>query len=107
MFLLSDGRFRSDDDVTHVEVPILFTSVPGAAPPPTAPICASYAPTQTITDSESPSFCAHSGVSVPAGTSVVQVSVPSESRMSESFGSSLSKNLRGGYPPHSARHMIL
>ena len=52
--------------------------------------------TQTITDSGSPSFFAHSGVSVPAEVSVVQVSVPRESRIAESFGSRRSKNSWGG-----------
>src|SRR5574344_169716 len=92
---------------SHVEVPIDFTSTPGAASPPIAPMWQSNAPQVTITLSGRPNFSAHSFVRWPQLVSVVYVSVPSELRISESFLSNLSKNFVGGYPFHSAFHITL
>ena len=44
--------------MSHVLVPTIFTSEPMEIPAPTAPICASNAPTATATFSERPSFFA-------------------------------------------------
>ena len=46
--------------MSQVLVPMIFTSVPGATPEPTAPRCASNAPTATGMPAVNPVFFAHS-----------------------------------------------
>ena len=57
--------------MSHVEVPMMRVSTPGATEAPTAPMCASSAPTATAMPWGSPNRAAHSVVSVPARVSLV------------------------------------
>ncbi len=52
--------------MSQVLVPMIFTSVPGLMPAPTAPVWASKAPTATGTSGGSPTLRANSAVSPPA-----------------------------------------
>ena len=52
--------------MSQVLVPMIFTSVPGRMPAPTAPMWASKAPTATGTPAGRPTFRANSAVSPPA-----------------------------------------
>ena len=52
--------------MSQVLVPMIFTSVPGLMPAPTAPMCASNAPTATGMPAGRPTFLATSAVSAPA-----------------------------------------
>src|ERR1035437_238720 len=61
--------------MSHVLVPMIFTSVPGAMPDPTPPRCASNAPTATGSPSGNPVRTAHSNVSPPTARSI-QPSAP-------------------------------
>ena len=56
--------------ISQVLVPMIFTSVPGATPDPTAPRCASKAPTATGIPAGKPVFFAQAGVSVPTAWSI-------------------------------------
>ena len=52
--------------MSQVLVPMIFTSVPGLMPAPTAPMWASNAPTATGMPAGSPTFAATSAVKSPA-----------------------------------------
>ncbi len=57
--------------MSHVLVPMIFTSVPGAMPDPTPPRCASNAPTATGMPAGRPVRLAHSAVSPPTARSML------------------------------------
>ena len=58
--------FRGATSTSQVEVPMIFTIVRSVMPPPTAPMCASKAPTATAVPGFSPRRFAHSSVRPPA-----------------------------------------
>ena len=93
--------------MSQVEVPMIFNSVALRMPAPTAPMCASNAPTATAAPAFRPSRAAHSSVSVPAAASDVQVSLNSRSFSPLRSGSSLTKNASSGRPPHASCHIAL
>ena len=93
--------------MSQVDVPMIRTSAPGLISAPTAPMCASKAPTATATLVVSPSFSAHSGVRLPTFISLEQVSVNRRLRNPVKTGSSAVKNSSEGKPPHSSSHMAL
>src|SRR5437764_74772 len=92
---------------SHVLVPITLTSRCGRMPAPTAPTCASNAPTATTVSRGRPSRAAHSRESVPKGVSVVNVSRPKLAFSAGKRGWSRARNSSAGYPPKSACHMAL
>ena len=94
--------------MSQVEVPMTFTSALGCAPAPTAPMWQSKAPPEMATLCDRPRRWAHSALSVPTGTSAVQVSVNSgQARCWLMMGSSSSKKLAGGRPPQLSCHSDL
>src|SRR5690554_3787043 len=67
-------------------------------------MCASKAPTATTTSVESPSFLAHSSLSVPAGLSDVHILLYSLSVNPSNKGSSDLKKSLGGKPLNASDH---
>jgi hypothetical protein len=65
-------------------------------PPPTAPMCASKAPTETTTSVDSPSFFAHAAESFPKGSSAVKVSAPKLALSAGSLGCSFARKASAG-----------
>ena len=82
--------------MSQVLVPITFSKRLRPMPPPTAPMCASNAPTATIVSRGRPSFAAHSGESVPNGVSDVKVSLPNVFFSAGSRGFSFARNPSDG-----------
>src|SRR5580704_3427531 len=91
----------------HVEVPTTFTTSPVRAPAPIASQCASNAPTGIGIPAFSPSFSAHSAVSVPAIVSLAAYRPFNLSRTPPSSGSTLVKNFSDGNPPSAEFHIHL
>jgi hypothetical protein len=81
--------------MSQVLVPMIFTSVPGAMPQPTAPRCASNAPTATGIPARKPVFFAHAAVSRPARDQPRDTRAQAATQF-PSFGSSLRKEFRVG-----------
>ena len=81
---------------SQVLVPMIFTSVPSPIPEPIAPRCTSKAPTATGIPALSPSFRAHSSVSVPAASETLCTSPGSVAPIRTSSGSSAERNSSSG-----------
>ena len=82
--------------MSQVLVPITFTSRCGRMPAPTAPTCASKAPTATTVSRGKPSLAAHSRESLPNGVSLVNVSRPKVAFSAGRRGCSLARNSSAG-----------
>src|SRR5690606_12718279 len=93
--------------MSQVDVPITLLRWYGSICPPTAPMCASKAPTPTTTSVVSPSRCAHSSEGLPAAWSDVYVSRNSREVNPLRSGSSDEKKSSGGSPPNSSAHSAL
>ena len=81
---------------SQVDVPMILTSVPSRIPEPTAPRCASNAPTATGIPAGSPSRAAQSAVRRPAGSAAVYTHSGSVRRTRTSRGSSAARNASSG-----------
>ena len=86
--------------MSQVLVPMIFTSVPGLMPAPTAPRWASSAPTATGMPPGRPTRLATSVVKNPATRSDGSAGEQNVSAMRASSGSRLFKNAFFGSPPH-------
>jgi len=82
--------------MSQVLVPMIFTSVPGATPEPTAPRCASNAPTATGILAVKPVFFDHAAVSPPTDLSIEKTRGVRRERNSASFGFNLERNGASG-----------
>ena len=82
--------------MSQVLVPMIFTSAPGATPEPTAPRCASNAPTATGIPARKPVFFAHAAVKPPTAESIARTRGQRRSRNAPSLGSSCDRNSASG-----------
>ena len=98
---------KSPTTISQQLVPIILTIVPSPIPEPTAPRCASNAPTAIGIPSLRPSLVAHSLHSFPASVSTAYASLYRRSLKSPSFGSSFARKSLAGKPPHSLENIAL
>ena len=93
--------------MSHVDVPMIRSSVRSRMPLPTAPAWASMIPAATGIPGASPKRSAHSGERPPTVRSDVAVSAATRSRTPASNGSTCVQNDSGGSPPQPAFHAPL
>src|ERR1700722_11962946 len=85
--------------ISQVLVPMILTSVPGAMPAPTAPRCASNAPTATGIPLLKPVRVDQSPVNSPATVLMSRALAQSRDRNAPILGESCERNSASGYPP--------
>jgi len=101
---------RSDGGATamsQLDVPRIFTIVPGAVPDPTAPRWASNAPPATGIPWGNSSRAAHSAVRPPTVSAIVTAADGRVRRTRTSAGSTAARNSSSGYPPHDGWNIAL
>ena len=92
---------------SQVLVPMIFTSVPGPMPAPTAPMWASKAPTATGTPAGRPTSWAHVGRSPPTARCAGSARSAERSRTRERPGESALRNDALGRPFHRGWYIAL